>query len=48
MNTAHRCDTIYEFCWRVAVASGKSADTILHQEPPLLKHHSDAMGEFKN
>jgi hypothetical protein len=47
MNTAHRCDTVYKFCWLVAAASGKSADPILHREPPLLKHHSDAMGEFK-
>jgi hypothetical protein len=27
---------VYEFCWRVAVGSGKSADLILHHEPPLL------------
>jgi hypothetical protein len=39
---------VYEFCWRVAAASGKSADSILHREPSLLKHCSDAMGEFKN
>jgi hypothetical protein len=38
---------VYEFCWHVAAASGKSADPILHCEPPLLKHRSDAMGEFK-
>jgi hypothetical protein len=36
-NTAHRCDTVYEFCWRVAAASGKSADPILHRKTPLLK-----------
>jgi hypothetical protein len=34
------------FCWRVAAASGKLADPILYREPPLLKHRSDAMGEF--
>jgi hypothetical protein len=45
-NIAHRYDTVYEFCWHVA--SGKSADPILHCEPPLLKHYSNAMGEFKN
>jgi hypothetical protein len=41
---------VYKFCWRVlvAAASGKSADPILHHEPPLLKHRIDAMGEFKN
>jgi hypothetical protein len=38
---------IYEFCWRVAAGSGKSADIILHREPPLLKHRSDATGHFK-
>jgi hypothetical protein len=48
MNTAHRSDTVYKFCWRVAAASDKSADPILHSEPPLLKHCSEAMGEFKN
>jgi hypothetical protein len=37
-----------EFCWRVDVGSGKSADPIFHHEPPLLKHFSDAMGDFKN
>jgi hypothetical protein len=42
------CGTVYEFCCRVAVASGKSAEPILHRESSLLKHHSDAMGEFKN
>jgi hypothetical protein len=47
-NTTHRCDTVYEFCWRVAAASGKSADPILQCKPPLLKHHRDVMGEFKN
>jgi hypothetical protein len=31
---------IYEFCWRLAEGSGKSADTILHR--------SNAMGDFKN
>jgi hypothetical protein len=46
-NIAHRCDTVYKFCWHLAAASGKSADPILHREPPLLKHRSDAMGEFK-
>jgi hypothetical protein len=48
MNTKHHCDTIYEFFWHVAAASCKSADPILHREPPLLKHRCDAMGEFKN
>jgi phage tail protein X len=48
MNTKHRCDMVDKFCWRVAAASGKSADPILHCEPPLLKHCSDAMGQFKN
>jgi hypothetical protein len=44
----HRCDTVYKFYWRVAAASGKSADPILHRKTPLLKNHSDAMGDFKN
>jgi hypothetical protein len=48
MNTAHCCDTVYEFCWHVAAAACKSADLILQREPLLLKHCSDAMGEFKN
>jgi hypothetical protein len=39
---------VYEFCSHVAAASGKSADPILHREPPLLKHHNDVMDEFKN
>jgi hypothetical protein len=39
---------IPEFCWRVAADSCKSADPILHSEPPLLKNHSNAMGDFKN
>jgi hypothetical protein len=39
---------MYEFCWRVAAGSGKSADLILHREPPLLKQLSDATGDFKN
>jgi hypothetical protein len=29
------------------VASGKSADPILHRKTPLLKNRSDAMGDFK-
>jgi hypothetical protein len=29
------------------LGSGKSADLILHCEPPLLKHCSHAMGDFK-
>jgi hypothetical protein len=39
---------IYEFCWRFAAGSGKSADPILHREAPRFKHRSDAMGDFKN
>jgi hypothetical protein len=39
---------VYEFGLRVAVGSGKSADPILHCEPPLLKHYGDATGNFKN
>jgi hypothetical protein len=35
---------IYKFHWCVAAGSGKSADPIL----PLLKHHSNAMGDFTN
>jgi hypothetical protein len=31
-----------------AANSGKSADPILHQEPPLLKNPSDAMSDFEN
>jgi hypothetical protein len=38
---------VYEFRWRLAPGSGKSADPILHREPPLLKHRSDAMGDCK-
>jgi hypothetical protein len=30
------------------VGSGKSADPILHREPSLSKHRSDAMGDIKN
>jgi hypothetical protein len=37
----------YIFCWREVAGSGKSADPILHREPPLLKHRSHAMGDFK-
>jgi hypothetical protein len=33
--------------WRVAAASGKSADPILHSKTPLLKNRSDAMGDLK-
>jgi hypothetical protein len=39
---------VYKFWWRVAAVSGKSADPILHCEPPLLKHFSEVMGDFKN
>jgi hypothetical protein len=39
---------VYEFYWGVAAGSDKSADLILHHEPPLLKHRSNAMGDFKN
>jgi hypothetical protein len=39
---------VYEFCWRVAAGSGKSAVPILHRETPLLKNRSGAMGDFKN
>jgi hypothetical protein len=35
---------VYQFCWRVAAGSGKLADPILHHEPPLLKHCTDATG----
>jgi hypothetical protein len=34
--------------YTVAAGSGKSADLILHREPPLLKHRSAATGDFKN
>jgi hypothetical protein len=37
---------VYEFCRNVAAGSVKSADLILHCEPPLLKHCSDATGDF--
>jgi hypothetical protein len=37
----------YEFCWRVAAASVKSADPILHREPPLLKHYRDRWANLK-
>jgi hypothetical protein len=39
---------VYEFGWREAAGSGKSAGPILHREPLLLKHRSDVMGDFKN
>jgi hypothetical protein len=39
---------VYEYCWRVAAGSGKSAYLILHHEPPLLKHRSNATGDLKN
>jgi hypothetical protein len=39
---------VYEFCWRVAAGSGKSADPILHCEPPLLTPCGDVTGDFKN
>jgi hypothetical protein len=39
---------VYEFCWRVAAISSKSADPILHLKPPLLKHRNYAMGDFEN
>jgi hypothetical protein len=39
---------MYEFCWRVAAGSGKSSEPIIRHEPPLLKHCSDAMANFKN
>jgi hypothetical protein len=32
----------------LACSCGKSAYPILHRKPPLLKHRSDVMGEFKN
>jgi hypothetical protein len=38
----------HQFLRRTAASSGKSGDTILHREPPLLKNHSDATGDFKN
>jgi hypothetical protein len=38
----------HQFLWRTAASSGKSGDTILHREPPLLKNRSDATGDFKN
>jgi hypothetical protein len=31
---------VYEFCWRVAAGSRKSADPILDREPPLLKNRA--------
>jgi hypothetical protein len=38
-----------EFRWHVDAASScKSAAPILHCKPPLLKHRSDVMGDFKN
>jgi hypothetical protein len=39
-NMAHCCDTYR--------GSGKSADPILHREPPRLKHRNDVMGDFKH
>jgi hypothetical protein len=39
---------VHEFCWPLAEDSGKSADPILHREPPLLNHRSNALGDFKN
>jgi hypothetical protein len=38
----------HQFLRRTAASSGKSGDTILHREPPLLKNRSDATGDFKN
>jgi hypothetical protein len=38
---------VCEFRWRVADGSGKSADPILHCEPPLLKHQSNVMDDLK-
>jgi hypothetical protein len=39
---------VYEFFWRVAAESGKSADHFLHRETPLLKNRSDGKSDFKN
>jgi hypothetical protein len=36
------------FGCRVAAGSFKSADPILHREPPLLKNLSNATGDFKH
>jgi hypothetical protein len=38
----------HQFLQRTAASSGKSGDTILQREPPLLKNRSDATGDFKN
>jgi hypothetical protein len=38
----------YEFFWRVAAGSAKSADHFLHRETPLLKTRSDGTSNFKN
>jgi hypothetical protein len=47
MAAAAAAANVYEFCWHVAAGSGKSADPILHREPPLLKHRSNAMCDFR-
>jgi hypothetical protein len=38
----------YQFLRRTAASSGKSGDTILQSEPPLLKNRNDATADFKN
>jgi hypothetical protein len=38
---------VYEFCWHVAAGSAKSADPILHREPPLLKDRGGAILKIK-
>jgi hypothetical protein len=49
--TDNKCGALlqnaYQFLRRTAASSGKSGDTILHREPPLLKSRSDATGDFK-
>jgi hypothetical protein len=44
----NKCDMNTNFLWRVAAGSLKLADPIFHREPPLLKNHSNATGDFKN
>jgi hypothetical protein len=48
MITTHHCNTYTNFRYPVASGSIKSADPILHGEPPLLKNRSNVTGDFKN